>query len=95
MSSHFISSLSRLLFFHFRRSRAFFYQYSVLFYTITLHMQITQGNKLAQDSFFVTKIRFRIKLPVIMNGTVNGFPILNSDSGNAIHTAVSRYQHVS
>ena len=58
-------------------------------------MQITQGNKLAQDSFFVTKIRFRIKLPVIMNGTVNGFPILNSDSGNAIHTAVSRYQHVS
>ena len=30
-----------------------------------------------------------------MNGTVNGFPILNSDPGNAIHTAVSRYQHVS
>ena len=63
---------------------------NILFYSITL-----QGNKLAQDSFFVTKIRFRIKLPVIMNGTVNGFPILNSDSGNAIHTAVSRYQHVS
>ena len=48
-------------------------------------MQITQVNKLAQDSFFVTKIRFRIKLPVI----------LNSDPGNAIHTAVSCYQHVS
>ena len=30
-----------------------------------------------------------------MNGTVNGFPILNSDPGNAIQTAVSRYQHVS
>ena len=42
-------------------------------------MQITQGNKLAQDSFFVTKIQFRIKLQVIMNGIVNGFPILNSD----------------
>ena len=58
-------------------------------------MKITQGNKLAQDSFFVTKIRFRIKLPVIMNRTVNGFPILDSDPGNAIYTTVSRYQHVS
>ena len=94
MSSHFISSLSRL-FFSIFDGPGLFCQYSVLFYSIILHMQITQGNKLAQDSFFATKIWFRIKLPVIMNGTVNGFPILNSDPGNAIHTAVSRYQHVS
>ena len=88
MSSHFISSLSRLLFFPFSTVPGFFT--NILFYSITL-----QGNKLTQDSFFVTKIWIRIKLPVIMNGTVNGFPILNSDSGKAIHTAVSRYQHVS
>ena len=60
-----------------------------------VYMQITQGNKTRTRYFFVTKIRFRIKLPVIMYGTVNRFPIPNSDPGNAIHTAVSHYQHVS
>ena len=89
MSPHFISSLSR--FFCNLDGPGLFCQYSVLFYSITLHVQIKQGNELAQVSFFVTKIRFRIKLPVIMNRIVNGFPILNSDPSNAIHTAVSRF----
>ena len=47
---HFISSLSRFCFCIFY-GPGLFCQCSVLFYSITLHMQITQGNKLAQDFF--------------------------------------------
>ena len=88
MSSHFISSLSRLLFFHFRR-----YQYSVLFYYITYANYAREQTR--------TRFFFCNKNPIPNQVTNNNEWDCQwiSDTqfrfSNAIHTAVSRYQHVS
>ena len=91
MSPPFYSSLPH--FFAFLTVPGFFA--SVLFYSITLHICKLRKGTNSQEIFFCNKNPIPNQITSNNEWDCQWSPVLNSDPGNAIHTAVSHYQLMS